>query len=120
MCAGLINIYLNSRCSELIQNSQTVNSTPLRFCLPVSVLIVSSLPVYDHLPRHVLPHLGGVDVGDEHVLQAQVEALVLGVVGQEEEGPETQRDEGTEDEEQDELLGEPQRGAMVREGGGPR
>lgn len=55
---------------------------------------------------------------DEHVLQAQVKALVLGIVREEEKGPETQRDEGTEDEEEDELLGEPERGSVVGKRGG--
>lgn len=86
--------------------------------LPVPVLVVPALSVYDRLSGGVLPFLGRVDVRDEHVLQAQVEALVLGVVREEEEGPEAQRDEGTEDEEEDELLREPQRGPVVGEGGG--
>lgn len=54
----------------------------------MSVLVVAPLAVDDHLTGGVLPLLGRVDVGDEHVLQAQVEALVLGVVRQEEEGAE--------------------------------
>lgn len=45
---------------------------------------------------------------------------MLGIVREEEKGPETQRDEGTEDEEEDELLGEPQRSSVVRKGGGAR
>lgn len=92
----------------------------LKELLPVPVLVMAPLPVYDHLSRGVLPLFGRVDVGDEHVLQAQVKALVLGIVREEEKGPEAQCDEGTEDEEQDELLGEPQRGSVVRKGGGAR
>lgn len=86
--------------------------------LPVPVRVVPALSMYDHLSGGVFPFLGRVDVGDEHVLQAQVEALVLGVVREEEKGPEAQRDEGTEDEEEDELLREPQRGSVVGERGG--
>lgn len=108
-----------SKCDE----TRAKNFVYIHVCVcnpssPVSVLVVSSLSVDDHLSRGVLPLFGRVDVGDEHVLQAQVEALVLGVVRQEEEGAEAQGDEGTEDEEEDELLGEPQRRPVVREGGG--
>lgn len=54
----------------------------------MSVLVVSSLAMYDHLARGVLPLFRRVNVRDEHILQAQVEALVLGIVREEEEGPE--------------------------------
>lgn len=54
----------------------------------MSVLVVSSLSVYDHLSRSVLPLFGGVNMRDEHILQAEVKALVLGIVREEEEGPE--------------------------------
>lgn len=54
----------------------------------MSVLIMSSLSMYDHLSRGVLPLFGRVNMGDEHILQAQVKALVLGIVREKEEGPE--------------------------------
>lgn len=57
--------------------------------LPVSVLVMSSLSMYDHLSRGMLPLFGRVNVRDEHILQAQIKALVLGIVREEEEGPET-------------------------------
>lgn len=82
------------------------------------MLINSSLTVYDHLS--MFPLLGRVDVWDEYGLQAQVKTLVLGVVRQEEKSAEAQGDEGTEDEQQDELLREPQGSAVVRKGGGAR
>lgn len=75
--------------------------------LLVSVLVVSSWAVYDHLPSAVLAFLAGLNVRYQHVLQSQVEALLLGIIRQEEEGSEAQRDEGAEYEEEDELLGEP-------------
>lgn len=55
----------------------------------MSVLVVPPLSVYDHLSGGLFPPFGRVNVGDEHVLQAQVEALVLGIVREEEKGPET-------------------------------
>lgn len=48
---------------------------------------MSSLSMYDHLSRGMLALFGRVNVGDEHILQAQVKALVLGIVREEEEGP---------------------------------
>lgn len=56
--------------------------------LPVSVLVAPSLSVYDHLSRRMLPLPRRVDMRDEHVLQAQVKALVFRVVREEKEGPE--------------------------------
>lgn len=55
----------------------------------MSVLVVASLSVDDHLSGGVFPFFGWVNVRDEHVLQAQVKALVLGIVREEEKGPET-------------------------------
>lgn len=49
---------------------------------------MASLSMDDHLSRSMLPFFGRINVGDEHVLQAQVKALVLGIVWEEEEGPE--------------------------------
>lgn len=78
-----------------------------------------ALAVDDEVAGDLVP-LVGVYVGDENVLQAQVEAFVFGRVREEEESPETQRDEGTEDEEEDELLGEPQGGAVMGDRRGPQ
>ena len=57
--------------------------------LPMPVLVMSSLSMYDHLSRHMLPLFGRINMRDEHILQAQVEPLVFGIVREEEEGPET-------------------------------
>lgn len=57
--------------------------------------------------------LVGFDVWDEHILQAQVEPLMLGAVRQEEERPKTQGNKGTEDQEENELLREPQCGPVM-------
>lgn len=48
-----------------------------------------------------------LDVRYQHVLQAKVKALVFGIVREEEKRSKAQGDEGTEDEEEDELLGKP-------------
>lgn len=48
-----------------------------------------------------------LDVRYQHVLQTKVEALVFGIVRQEEKRSKAQCDEGTEDEEEYELLWEP-------------
>lgn len=56
-------------------------------------VLVVPLPV-DQEASQVLAPLAGVHVRDEHVLQSQVKAFVLRGVGQEEERPEAQRDEG--------------------------
>lgn len=55
---------------------------------------------------------------NKHILQAQVKALVLGIVWEEEEGPKAQCDEGTENEEENELLRKPQSSPMVWKRGG--
>lgn len=55
------------------------------------------------VPRFLLR----LDVRYQHVLQAKVKALVFGIVREEEKRSKAQGDEGTEDEEEDELLGEP-------------
>lgn len=43
----------------------------------------------------VFAPFAGIDVRDQHIFQAQVEAFVFGRVGEEEECPKTQGDEGT-------------------------
>lgn len=85
---------------------------------PVPVLVVP-LPV-DEEAAEVLAPFAGVHVGNEHILQAQVKALVLRGVGEEEERPEAQGDEGTKNKEQDKFFGESQGSPVVREGGGPQ
>lgn len=77
--------------------------------------LVVPLPV-DQVPSGVFAAFAGVHVWDQDVLQPQVEALVLRGVRQEEEGPETESDEGTENQEEDELLRESQGSPVVREG----
>lgn len=70
------------------------------------MLVVSSHAMYAlsaAVPRLLL----WLDVWYQHVLQAKVKALVFGVVWEEEKCSKAQGDEGTEDEEEDELLGEP-------------
>lgn len=70
------------------------------------MLIVSSHAMYNlsaAVPRFLLR----LDVRYQHVLQAKVKALVFGIVREEEKRSKAQGDEGTEDEEEDELLGEP-------------
>lgn len=78
-------------------------------------VLVVPLPV-DQEASQVLAPLAGVHVRDEHVLQSQVKAFVLRGVGQEEERPEAQRDEGTQDKEQNEFLRQSQGSPVVREG----
>lgn len=70
------------------------------------MLVVTSHAMYDlsaAVPRLLL----WLDVRYQHVLQAKVKALVFGIVWKEEKRSKAQGDEGTEDEEEDELLGEP-------------
>lgn len=70
------------------------------------MLIVSSHAMYNlsaAVPRLLLR----LDVRYQHVLQAKVKALVFGIVREEEKRSKAQGDEGTEDEEEDELLGKP-------------
>lgn len=86
--------------------------------LPVPVLVVP-LPV-DEEAAEVLAPFAGVYMRNEHILQAQVKALVLRGVGEEEERPEAQGDEGTKNKEQDKFFGESQGSPVVREGGGPQ
>lgn len=43
----------------------------------------------------VFAPFAGIDMRDQHILQAQIEAFVFGRVGEEEECPKTQGDEGT-------------------------
>lgn len=67
------------------------------------MLVVSSHTMYDlstAMPRLFL----GLDVRYQHVLQTKVKALVFGIVRQEEKRSKAQGDEGTENEEEDELL----------------
>lgn len=51
----------------------------------MSVLIVSPRAVYDHLAAAVLAFLPRLDVRYQNVLQAQVEALLFGIIREEEE-----------------------------------
>lgn len=67
------------------------------------MLIVRSHTMYD-LSAAVPGLLLRLDVWYQHVLQTKVKALVFGIVREEEKRSETQGDEGTEDEEEDELL----------------
>lgn len=82
-------------------------------------VLVVPLPV-DKEAAKVLAPFTGVHVGNKHILQAQVKALVLRGVGEEEERPEAQGDEGTKNKEQDKFFGESQGSPVVREGGGPK
>lgn len=83
--------------------------------LPVSVLVVA-LPM-DQEATRVFPTVAGIHVRNQDIFQAQVEPFVFRGVRQKEERPETQRDEGTENQQQDELLGQSQGSPVMREGG---
>lgn len=72
----------------------------------------------DQVATHVFPPFASVHVRNQDILQAQVEPFVFRRVWQEEEGPKTQSDEGTENQQQDEFLRESQCSPVVREGGG--
>lgn len=78
------------------------------------MLIVSSLPVYD-LPTAMPSLLPRLNVRYQNVLQSQVKALVFGIVRQKEKRSKAKGDEGTEDEEENKLLGEPQSRSVVGE-----
>lgn len=67
------------------------------------MLVVSSHAMYD-LSAAVPCLLLRFDVRYQHVLQTKVKALVFGIVREEEKRSEAQGDEGTENEEEDELL----------------
>lgn len=82
--------------------------------LPVSMLIVPSLPVYD-LPTAMSSFLSRLNVRYQNVLQSQVKALVFGIVRQKEKRSKAKGDEGTEDEEENKLLREPQSRSVVGE-----
>lgn len=82
-------------------------------------MLIVSLPV-DQEASKVFAPFAGIHVGNEHILQTQVKAFVLRGVGQEEERPEAQRDEGTKDKEQDKFLRESQGSSVVREGRRPQ
>lgn len=76
---------------------------PIYLHSPVSILIVRPHTVY-YLSAAVPRLLLRLDVRYQHVLQAKVKPLVFGIVRQEEKCSKAQCDEGTEDEEEYELL----------------
>lgn len=78
------------------------------------MLVMTSHAMYD-LSAAVPCLLLWLDVRYQHVLQTKVKALVFGIVREEEKRSEAQGDEGTEDEEEDELLWEPQGGSVMGE-----
>lgn len=78
------------------------------------MLIMPSLPVYD-LPTAMSSFLPWLNVRYQNVLQSQVKALVFGIVRQKEKRSKAKGDEGTEDEEENKLLREPQSRSVVGE-----
>lgn len=78
------------------------------------MLIVSSLPMYD-LPSAMFPFLPRLNVRYQNVLQPQVKSLVLGTVREKEKCSKAKGDEGTQDEQEDKLLWEPQGRSVVGE-----
>lgn len=78
------------------------------------MLVMSSLPVYD-LPTAMSSFLPRLNVRYQNVLQSQVKSLVFGIVRQKEKRSKAKGDEGTEDEEENKLLREPQSRSVVGE-----
>lgn len=78
------------------------------------MLIVSSLPMYD-LTTAMSSFLPRLNVRYQNVLQTQVKALVFGIVREKEKRSKAKGDEGTEDEEENKLLREPQGRSVVGE-----
>lgn len=78
------------------------------------MLIMPSLPVYD-LPTAMSSFLPWLNMRYQNVLQSQVKALVFGIVRQKEKRSKAKGDEGTEDEEENKLLREPQSRSVVGE-----